>query len=87
MVLRLMTQPGHAPEDVPISAGEIFLLPPHVRHSPQREAGSIGLVIEPKRPAGIAEAFVWYCLACHHLVHRAEVVVTKIDEDLPPPDR
>lgn len=37
--------------DVPIRQGDIFLLPPHVRHSPQRpQEGSIGLVIEPKRP-------------------------------------
>ena len=35
--------------DVPIREGEVFLLPPHVRHSPQRPAGSIGLVVEPKR--------------------------------------
>ena len=34
--------------DVPIREGEVFLLPPHVRHSPQRpQAGSIGLVVEP----------------------------------------
>ena len=35
--------------DVPIKEGEVFLLPPHVRHSPQRPAGSIGLVVEPNR--------------------------------------
>lgn len=39
--------------DVPIKEGEIFLLPPHVRHSPQRpQEGSIGLVVEPKRDTG-----------------------------------
>ena len=39
--------------DVPIREGEIFLLPAHVRHSPQRpQEGSIGLVIEPARPEG-----------------------------------
>ena len=35
--------------DVPIKEGEVFLLPPHVRHAPQRPAGSIGLVVEPNR--------------------------------------
>ena len=29
--------------DVPIREGDVFLLPPHVRHSPQRPQGSIGL--------------------------------------------
>ena len=28
--------------DVPIKEGDVFLLPPHVSHSPQRPAGSIG---------------------------------------------
>src|SRR4029078_5768460 len=38
--------------DVPSKEGEVFLLPPHVRHSPQRPAGSIGLVVEPNRQPG-----------------------------------
>ena len=39
--------------DVPIREGEVFLLPAHVRHSPQRpQKGSIGLVVEPARPLG-----------------------------------
>src|SRR5687768_10135066 len=32
--------------DLPIREGEIFLLPPKVPHSPQRPAGTVGLVIE-----------------------------------------
>jgi hypothetical protein len=52
--------------DVPIREGEMFLLPPHVRHSPQRpQEGSIGLVIEPKpgRRAQL-DAIEWYCFEC-----------------------
>ena len=37
------------PTDLPIREGEIFLLPPRVPHSPQRPAGTVGLVIERKR--------------------------------------
>ena len=36
MVLRVLEEAGKPPVDVGIRAGEIFLLPPHVRHSPQR---------------------------------------------------
>ena len=51
--------------DVPIREGDVFLLPPHVRHSPQRPAGSIGLVVEPKRyDADPFDAFEWYCFEC-----------------------
>ncbi|MBC01030.1 MAG: 3-hydroxyanthranilate 3,4-dioxygenase [Rhodobacteraceae bacterium] len=71
--------------DVPIREGEIFLLPPHVRHSPQRpQEGSIGLVIEPARPEGALDAIEWYCFECAHLVHRAELDLESIVDDLPP---
>ena len=71
--------------DVPIREGEIFLLPPHVRHSPQRpQAGSIGLVVEPKRQVGELDAIEWYCFECGTLVHRAELQLTSIVDDLPP---
>ena len=44
--------------DIVIREGDIFFLPKHVRHSPQRPmAGSVGLVIEPKRPDGLKDAF------------------------------
>ncbi|QDL94026.1 3-hydroxyanthranilate 3,4-dioxygenase (plasmid) [Paroceanicella profunda] len=71
--------------DVPIREGEIFLLPPHVRHSPQRpQEGSIGLVIEPKRQPDEIDAFEWYCFACSALVNRVEVSLKSIVKDLPP---
>jgi 3-hydroxyanthranilate 3,4-dioxygenase len=70
--------------DVPIREGEVFLLPPHVRHSPQRPAGSIGLVVEPSRSDAEIDAFEWYCFACGALVHRIEVKVTHLVKDLPP---
>ena len=71
--------------DVVIREGDVFFLPAHVRHSPQRpEEGSIGLVIEPKRPDGEKDAFEWYCFECGGLVHRSEVLLQSIVRDLPP---
>ncbi|MFB4302712.1 3-hydroxyanthranilate 3,4-dioxygenase [Actinomadura sp. NTSP31] len=85
MVLRVMEEEGKPPTDLQINEGDVFLLPPHVRHSPQRpEEGSIGLVVEIPRPEGLTEAFEWYCTECHHLVHRAELQVRSIVDDLPP---
>ena len=70
---------------MPIREGEIYLLPPNVRHSPQRpEPESVGLVVEYQRPPGELDAFEWKCFECHHLVHRVEVQVEHIDQDLPP---
>lgn len=71
--------------DVVIREGDVFFLPKHVRHSPQRPmAGSVGLVIEPKRPPGAQDAFEWYCFDCGSLVHRVEVLLKSIVDDLPP---
>ena len=73
------------PRDIPIRAGEIFLLPPHIRHSPQRRAaGSIGLVIERQRPPGVRDGFEWFCLSCNALLHRVELQLRDIVKDLPP---
>jgi 3-hydroxyanthranilate 3,4-dioxygenase len=71
--------------DVAIRAGDIFLLPPHVRHSPQRpQEGSVGLVVETKRQPDQRDAFEWYCFECQALVHRIEVALKSIVRDLPP---
>ena len=72
------------PRDVPIREGEVLLLPGHVRHSPQRPAGSVGLVVEKVRPRDVDDGFEWYCAGCHALVHRVEVNVQNIVADLPP---
>lgn len=71
--------------EIPIRAGEIFLLPPHVRHSPQRPMpGSVGLVIERQRPEGLIDGFEWYCPSCNGLLYRVEVQLKSIVKDLPP---
>ena len=44
MTLRVMEESG--PRDIPIREGEIFLLPGRVRHSPQRPANTVGMVVE-----------------------------------------
>src|SRR6201982_3930573 len=53
--------------DVPIREGEVFLLPAHVRHSPQRpQEGSVGLVVEAARRGGLV-CFGWDCVVCRAL--------------------
>src|SRR5262249_24849104 len=70
--------------DVPIREGEVFLLPAHVRHCPQRpQAGSVGLVVEAARPDEL-DAFEWYCFECQALVHRIEGKVQHRVKGLPP---
>ncbi len=72
-------------EDVRIREGDVFLLPPHVRHSPQRPVpGSVGLVVEGARRPGDKDGFEWFCFNCGALVHRVEVELKDIVADLPP---
>jgi 3-hydroxyanthranilate 3,4-dioxygenase len=82
--IRVMATPGKPPMEIPINEGEVFLLPKHMRHSPQRQAGSIGVVVEMPRPEGALDGFEWYCPNCHQLLYRAEVKLKSIVRDLPP---
>ncbi len=85
MTLKIRDRDGEPERDMVIAEGDIFLLPPHVRHSPQRaDVNSVGLVVEYARLPGEIDGFEWFCPHCHHRVHRAEVQLASIVRDLPP---
>jgi len=85
MVLWLWPEHGEAPYPMPIKEGDIYLLPPGLRHSPQRpDPESIGLVVEYQRNIGELDGFEWACATCANLVHRVELQVQAIDKDLAP---
>jgi 3-hydroxyanthranilate 3,4-dioxygenase len=69
--------------DISIKAGEIFLLPPKVLHSPQRFAGSIGLVVEQKRNNNQQDALFWFCENCRKLLYSEQFHLANIETDLP----
>ena len=72
-------------ENIRIREGDVFLLPPHMRHSPQRPIpGSVGLVVESPRLPGSKDGFEWYCMNCMAKLHRVEIEVKDIVKDLPP---
>src|SRR5436309_2212905 len=58
--------------DMPIKEGEIFLLPPGVPHSPQRPAGTVGLVVEQPKASRENHHLRWYCKSCGAVVHDFE---------------
>ena len=82
MVLRI--QEDGAVRDIPIRAGEIFLLPPRVPHSPQRMAGSVGLVVERRRLPHEDDGLLWYCERCNHLLFEEYFHLRDIEQDFPP---
>jgi 3-hydroxyanthranilate 3,4-dioxygenase len=77
MVLKVMED--GMPRDIPIRAGEIFLLPPRMPHSPQRMPDSIGLVIERKRLAQEKDGLMWFCENCHHKLYEEFFALTNIE--------
>lgn len=81
MVLKV--QENGAVRDIPIRAGEMFLLPGGVPHSPRRPAGGIGLVIERRRLPHERDGVVWYCEVCNHLLHSEFFTLENIETDLP----
>ncbi|HMB74302.1 MAG TPA: 3-hydroxyanthranilate 3,4-dioxygenase [Gammaproteobacteria bacterium] len=70
--------------DVPIAAGEMFLLPPLVPHSPRRFADTVGLVVERQRRADERDGFQWFCSECGAKLHERFLHVADIVADLPP---
>ena len=80
----LLVQDRGRYERIDLKEGDIFLMPPHLLHSPQRpEAHSRCLVIERQRPAGLLDAFQWHCAKCGTPVRRIEVQLADIVADLP----
>ncbi len=71
------------PVDIEIKEGDIFLLPPKTPHSPQRPAGTVGLVIERYRREGEKDGFLWFCEKCGNKLYDEYFVMTDIVKQLP----
>lgn len=70
--------------EIPIRAGEMFLLPAKVPHSPIRSEGSVGLVIERKRTSDHMDGLIWYCDSCNNKLHETYFPLTNIEKDFLP---
>jgi 3-hydroxyanthranilate 3,4-dioxygenase len=81
MVLKTIHE-GRAADFV-IRAGDVFLLPPEVPHSPQRPPGSVGIVVERRRGPDELDGFSWYCENCGHCLYLERLAVRNIETQLP----
>lgn len=70
--------------DIPIREGEIFLLPANLPHSPQRQANTVGLVIERRRMPGEKDGLQWYCEQCNHKLYEEFFELTDIESQFAP---
>ena len=68
-----------------LSAGDLFLLPAKVPHSPARTENSVGLVIERKREnLGLQDGLIWHCDQCNHKLFEVYFELHNIEKDFLP---
>jgi len=80
--LKIIDREGQR-RDIHLHAGDIYLLPPNTPHSPQREAGSIGLVIEHRRLENEVDGLQWYCEKCGTKLYEEFFKLTNIETQFP----
>ena len=80
----LTVQENQQVRDIPISEGEIYLLPPMTPHAPQRPENTVGLVVESIRQPEELDTHQWYCQKCNHLLFEKSVYLEVMERDMPP---
>ena len=71
-------------KEIPIKAGEMFLLPGRVPHSPRRYPGSMGLVIERERESDERDALRYYCKDKETILHQRVFYCQDLGKELGP---
>jgi len=72
-------------KEIRLTAGDMFLLPAGVPHSPARSEGSVGLVIERRREGkGYQDGLLWFCPNCNHKLHEVYFELHNIETDFLP---
>ncbi|HAB32165.1 MAG TPA: 3-hydroxyanthranilate 3,4-dioxygenase [Cryomorphaceae bacterium] len=68
-----------------LEAGDMFICPAKTPHSPIREEGSMGLVVERKRAGkGFTDGLLWFCDTCNGPLHAAYFELHNIEKDFLP---
>ena len=72
-------------KEMQLKAGDMYLHPAKVPHSPVRSENSIGLVIERKRAGkGFTDGLLWHCDNCNHKLHEVYFELHNIEKDFLP---
>jgi 3-hydroxyanthranilate 3,4-dioxygenase len=70
--------------NIPIREGDVLLLPPHIPHSPQRFADTVGLVVERQRRPGEQDGLLWFCENCNQQLYSEYFELKNIETQFPP---
>lgn len=72
-------------KEMQLQAGDMYLHPAKVPHSPVRSENSIGLVIERKRAGkGFTDGLLWHCDNCNHKLYEVYFELHDIEIDFLP---
>lgn len=72
-------------KEMKLGPGDMYLHPAKVPHSPGREEGSIGLVIERVRKGtDFTDGLLWFCDNCNHKLHEVYFPLNNIEQDFLP---
>ncbi len=78
MVLKIINAQGKF-QDIPMKAGDIYLLAANTPHSPQRMENSVGLVVERRRNKDEIDALQWYCEKCQTKLYEEKFALVNIE--------
>ena len=78
------TQQGGKLVEYEVKAGEMFLLPQKIPHSPVRSEGSIGLVIERKRTGKQKDGLMWFSDTANALLYEEYFHLSDVEKDFLP---
>lgn len=83
--IKVITQEDGKRNVLELHAGDMYLHPAKVPHSPVRSENSIGLVIERKRAGqGYTDGLLWFCESCNHKLHEVYFELNDIEKDFMP---
>ena len=80
--IQVAIQTEKGKEIITLNAGDVYLIPAKIPHSPMRSEGSIGLVIESKRAqTNTQDGLLWYCDHCNEKLHEVYFPLKNIETD------
>lgn len=83
--IKVIIQEDGEKKELSLGPGDMYLHPAKIPHSPVREAGSIGLVVERKRAGqGYTDGLLWFCDNCNSKLYEAYFELHDVEKDFLP---
>jgi len=83
--IKVIIQEDGQRKEMELHAGDMYLHPAKVPHSPVRCENSIGLVVERVRAGkGFTDGLLWFCDKCNHKIHEVYFELNDVEKDFLP---